>query len=147
MLSFDTNILICAADREAGTRHKAAVKLLEAAQSAEAALNEQSLIEFLYVATRKRKQTLSDTERLIRVWLKNFALITAPESVIEDTLALLSSFVLSVWDARMLAICTACNCDVLFSEDMTDRMFYGKIQVINPFNPQNAHIMAELFQI
>ena len=123
MLSFDTNILIYAADRVAGERHAASVRLLDAAASGAAALNEQSVIEFLHVSTRKLKQPLDASATLVRAWLKNFPLMLAPKTVIEDTVALLASHSLSVWDAHMLAICSYHRCDALLSEDLADGDF------------------------
>src|SRR5262245_16942577 len=127
MLSFDTNILVYAADRTAGDRHLACARLLTAATSVVAALNEQSVFEFLHVTTRKRKQPLPDAALMVRAWLKNFALMLPPATIVEDSLALLNSYQLQIWDAHMLAICAANGCDVLLSEDMTDGVQYGGV--------------------
>lgn len=146
MLSFDTNILVYAADRTAGARHLACARLLTAATSAEAALNEQSLFEFLYASTRKKKQPLRDAVLMVRAWLKNFALIVTPATIVEDSLELMGSHRLQIWDARMLSVCAANGCDVLLSEDMTDGARYGRIRVLNPFNPANARALTGLLQ-
>jgi predicted nucleic acid-binding protein len=145
MFSFDTNILVYAADRTAGDRHRACARLLAAATSAAAALNEQSVFEFLHVTTRKRRQPLPDAALMVRAWLKNFALMLAPTTIVEDSLSLLGSHHLQIWDAHMLAICAANECDVLLSEDMTDGARYGRILVLNPFNPANTGQLAGLF--
>jgi predicted nucleic acid-binding protein len=144
MLSFDTNILVYAADRQAGNHHAAAVKLIAAAASCPAVLNDQSLIEFIHVATRKQKQTVADAARLARAWLLNFDLITAPATIVEDTVSLMTSYPLSTWDAHMLAICAAHGCNILLSEDMTDGAVYGGVHVLNPFNPANAQTIGTL---
>src|SRR5260221_11235223 len=102
MWSFDTNILVYAADRTAGNRHAASIKLLASAVSGQAALNDQSLVEFLHVVTRKLKQPLPDAAKLVQAWLNNFPLLTAPATVLEDTISLLSSNLLSVGVAHMI---------------------------------------------
>ena len=144
MWSFDTNILVYAADRTAGNRHAASVKLLENAALGQAALNEKSLVEFLHVATRKLKQPLPDAAKLVRAWLNNFPLMTAPSTVLEDTVSLLTSNSLSVWDAHMIAICSAHGCEGLLSEDLADGASYGGVRILNPFNLQNAGALLEI---
>jgi predicted nucleic acid-binding protein len=144
MVSFDTNILVYAADRTAGNRHLACARLLTAAASTESALNEQSLFEFIYASTRKRKQPLRDATLMVRAWLKNFALLVTPTTIVEDSLALMSAYQLQIWDARMLSVCAANGCDVLLSEDMTDGALYGRVRVLNPFNPANTSILTGL---
>jgi predicted nucleic acid-binding protein len=69
-----------------------------------------------------------------------------PATVVEDSLALLDSHHLQVWDAHMLAVCAANGCDVLLSEDMTDGVQYGSVLVLNPFNPANTGKLASLLQ-
>ena len=144
MLSFDTNILVYASDPGAGLRHTTAVNLLATAASGDAALTEQSLIEFLNVARRKQKRPFNEAAELVRTWLTNFRLLTTPTTIVEDTLSLLRFHRLEVWDAHMLAICASYGCDFLFSEDMTDGGRYGEVEVLNPFNPSNARRVAEL---
>ena len=144
MLSFDTNILVYAADRTAGERHAASIALLNAAVTNDAVLNEQSVIEFLHVATRKQKQPVIDAANMVQAWLKNFPVIMSAETAIEDTIALLTAHSLSVWDAHMLAICAAHGCETLLSEDLSDGALYGSVRVLNPFNPRNALTLAEL---
>jgi predicted nucleic acid-binding protein len=145
MLSFDTNILVYASDPAAGFRHAAAAKLLAAAALGQkAVLNEQSLVEFLHVATRKTKLPVALAARLVSSWMKNFPLITASQTVMDDTVALLASYPLSVWDAHMLALCQANHCTALISEDLSDGAVYGTVRVISPFNPRNALAIQEL---
>ena len=144
MLTFDTNILVYAADRQAGARHVTSAKLLGTAVSANAALNEQSLIEFVHVVTRKQKLPLSHADAFIRAWLGSFALLTSPATIIDDTMSLSSTYALSIWDAHMLALCAGNGCGVLLSEDLADGAVYGGVHVLNPFNPKNAQPIGRL---
>lgn len=145
MLSFDTNILVYAWDPTASFRHTAAVKLLAtAALTEKAALNEQSLVEFIHVMTRKRKLPIALAMQPVSSWMKIFPVITTVPAVVDDMLELLASYPLSVWDAHMLALCAANGCNALISEDLSDGMVYGGIRVLNPFSPQNAAAMQEL---
>jgi predicted nucleic acid-binding protein len=144
MWSFDTNILVYAADQTAGNRHAASIKLLASAVSGQAALNEQSLVEFLHVVTRKLKQPLPDAAKLVQAWLNNFPLMTAPATILEETVSLLSSNFLSVWDAHMIAICRAHGCEGLLSEDLADGASYGGVRILNPYDLRNAGALREI---
>ena len=58
----------------------------------------------------------------------------------------MQSFHLQLWDAHMLALCAGNGCDVLLSEDMTDGARYGRVVVLNPFEPSNTKKLASLLQ-
>ena len=146
MLSFDTNVLVYAVDKSGGEKHALAIQLIEAGEQLDTGLTEQVLIEFLDVATNKARQPLRESMRLVRSWLAAFPLITPGASVVSDTLRLLSSHKLSVWDARLLSVCAAGGCDVFLSEDLQDNALYGGVHVLNPFNPVNAPLIQELLQ-
>jgi predicted nucleic acid-binding protein len=144
LISFDTNILVYASDRQAGTRHIGAQQIIARAIGTNAAVTDQSLIEFLSVTTKKAKLSLADATTAVRGYLTHFALLLPSANVIEDTMGLLMQHQLSVWDARMLAVCDAHGCTHLLSEDMQDGASYGGVRVVNPFAPGNTALLAKL---
>ena len=121
-----------------------AKRLMAAAYWTASAIAEQTILEFLNAAVGKQKLPFTEAARVARSWLSNFALMLPPASIIEDTFALLGAHRLSVWDARLLAVCGANGCDVLLSEDMTDGARYGSVRVLNPFNARNSTVIAKL---
>ena len=146
MLSFDTNILVYAADTRDAARHELARGLLQNAAQVDAGLTEQSLIEFLHVATRKPGRPLQEAAQFVHAWLAIFTLMVPHQSVIADTLDLLTRNKLSAWDARLLAVCSANGCNLLLSEDLQDNAVYEGVHVLNPFNPANADRLEEFFR-
>lgn len=142
MLSLDANILFYAADNTAGARHHTAKQVVDDATVTGAALSEQVLFEFSHASTRKNKITVADAGAVVRTLLQNFDLILPHDTVVEDTFALMSQHHLSIWDARLLAVCDAHGCSHLLSEDMQDGALYGGVTVVNPFNPANAAMLA-----
>ena len=144
MIAFDTNVLVYASDRQAGPRHRAAQQIVARAIGSDAAVTDQSLVEFLNATTRKATLSLADAAAAVRGYLMHFALLLPSSSIIDDTMALLASHRLSVWDARMLALCDAHGCTHLFSEDIQDGARYGGVAVINPFAPNNRKLLAQL---
>jgi predicted nucleic acid-binding protein len=144
VISFDTNILVYAADENADARHAAARDILRAARNAPAALTEQSLVEFINAATRKAKLPLARVAPYVREMLATFMLMLPDKSTIEDVLFLLSRHSISVFDARIVAVCNAHGCSHLLSEDLQDGASYGGVTIVNPFNPANAGLVEQL---
>jgi predicted nucleic acid-binding protein len=144
VISLDTNILVYAVDLDAGERHAQARQIVQRASNAHGGLTEQSLFEFFHVSTRKSKTTYPDAAMTMRDLLQSFTLLLPPQTIVEDTLALRDRYSLGVWDSRLLAVCNAHGCDHLLSEDLQDRAQYGRVTVVNPFNPANANLIRQL---
>ena len=66
--TFDTNILVYAADRTAGRRHDVAKDLLGRARESNCVLTLQGLSEFFFAATRKGKLSLAEATALTNAW-------------------------------------------------------------------------------
>lgn len=143
-LSVDTNVLIYATDPKAGAKRAIAIDLLRRAAMLNCALTEQTLVEYLNAAVVKVRQPLNDAAIIVRQWLVNFALLLPTKNVLEDTIGMLSRYKLSAWDARLLAVCDAHGCNILFSEDLQDHASYGGVRVLNPFQATNFRKVAEL---
>jgi predicted nucleic acid-binding protein len=144
LISLDTNILVYATDENGGARHRAAADIVRDAKNVPVALTEQSVIEFVNVVMRKAGRPLTDVVPYVRELLASFVLIRPTRTIIEDVFALLEAHKLSVFDARIIAVCNAHGCDHLLSEDLQDGAQYGGVTVVNPFNPTNAKLIGRL---
>ncbi|HEX4862214.1 MAG TPA: PIN domain-containing protein [Rhizomicrobium sp.] len=144
MISLDANILVYAADLDAGERHARAQDVVRRASNSYAGLTEQSLFEFFHASTRKSKMSYAEAAVTMRDLLQSFVLLLPPQTIVEDTLALRDRNNLSVWDSRLLAVCAAHGCGHLLSEDLQDGAQYGGVTVVNPFNPANARLIGRL---
>ncbi len=144
MISVDTNILVYATDRRGGARHEAATDIIRAARRVDTGLTEQAIVEFINVAIRKTKLPLDETLPFVQEFLASFRLLLPTDAIVDDVLDLLSRYNLSAWDARLLAVCNAHDCEYLLSEDLQDGARYRKVTVINPFDPANADVLNRL---
>ena len=61
MISLDTNVLVYATDKRAEPRHITARNLVDMAKTKNTFLTEQSLVEFVNVATRKTQIPFAGT--------------------------------------------------------------------------------------
>lgn len=144
MFSLDANIIFYAADKASGSRHLAAKQLLNDSAGLNAALTEQALFEFFHSTTRKGRIPVADALVIVRGLARNFAVLHAQDDTLEHALTLFSQHKLSIWDARVLAVCAANQCETLLSEDMQDGAQYGLVRVINPFNAKNSELLHTL---
>ena len=130
----DTNILIYAVSpspREAEKR-RIAQDLLD---RDDLALSMQVLQEFYHQVTRPTRPHALTHEQAM-----GFIRIIDPLPVQELTFDLFLAavsitrrFRLSYWDGAILAAARACDCDVVYSEDLSDGQDYAGTRVINPF--------------
>ncbi|HEX4296239.1 MAG TPA: PIN domain-containing protein [Rhizomicrobium sp.] len=129
---------------EAEHGHEAATDIIRAARRVDTGLTEQAIVEFVNVAIRKAKLPLDETLPFVQEFLASFRLLLPTDTIVDDVLDLLSRYNLSAWDARLLAVCNAHDCEYLLSEDIQDGARYGKVTVINPFDPANADVLNRL---
>jgi predicted nucleic acid-binding protein len=131
----DTNILVYAEDRDAGSKHVIARDLVaELWRSEEGVLSVQVLQELFVTVTRKMPRPLSSGKALAIVeqylaW-----------RVVENTGALLlaairraSDLRISFWDALILEAARAARCDCLWTEDLNHGQRIGDLIIVNPF--------------
>lgn len=142
MFALDTNLLVYSLDTDAGPKQKEALQFVTlAGQSGAAVLTEQSLIEFLHAALRKRMRPLAEALDSVRKWAAVFRIIIPDATVVARTLFLIENHRLSVWDARLLATCASNGCNLLLTEDLQDGALYGTVRAVNPLNPANSEFL------
>ena len=130
----DTNILIYAHDRTAGTKHARARQLIEHLWSTgEGVLSTQVLQELCINLRRKlaRPLPVDETRQLIQDYLSWEVIVNTPESVIQ-ALELEVRYKISFWDALVLHAAESSGATILYSEDLSTGQHYGSIQVLNP---------------
>lgn len=130
----DTNILLYAVGAEERESEKQRLSL-DLLASTDLALSVQVLQEFYSQATRpSRPGALRHDEAVAFVRaLQRFPVQAITPGVMHAAFGICERFRLSYWDSAILAAARACNCDTVYSEDMSDGQDYGGVRVINPF--------------
>jgi predicted nucleic acid-binding protein len=145
--SLDTNILIYAADRDAGERHERARALIAEGARLDCVLTVQALAEFYHATTRKRLMTESQASGFVRDWLEVFQVASADEVALTDAIGAVAEHRLSFWDAMLWAIARQCGCSAILSEDMQKGRRLDGIRFINPFGagvPSDLALLLDL---
>jgi len=130
----DTNILVYAHDRSAGTRHQRARALVEQLwESRQGVLSTQVLQELSVSLRRKCIHPLSigETRRLIQDYLSWEIVVNSPNAILR-ALDLEFRYHISFWDALIIRAAEVSGAGTLYSEDLAAGQSYGTIRVINP---------------
>jgi len=136
-LTLDTNILFYAMDREAGERHKLAMKIVDRAIVSDSVLTLQSLCEFYAAVTGKGKMPALEAEAQIKDWMDLFPIVSAKSKSLIRAIKAVNQHTLSFWDAMLWAVARDAGVTLILSEDFQhDRVIDG-IQFCNPFQIKN----------
>jgi predicted nucleic acid-binding protein len=130
----DTNILVYAHDRAAGSKHERARQLLERLwDSGQGVLSTQVLQELCINLRRKVTPPLpvNTIRGLIQDYMSWEIVVNTPASVTQ-ALDIEVRYETSFWDALILQAAETSGAAVLYSEDLNAGQRYGPIQVINP---------------
>jgi predicted nucleic acid-binding protein len=130
----DTNILVYAHDRAAGSKHERARQLLERLwDSGQGVLSTQVLQELCINLRRKVTPPLpvNTIRGLIQDYMSWEIVVNTPASVTQ-ALDIEVRYETSFWDALILQAAESSGAAVLYSEDLNAGRRYGPVQVVNP---------------
>lgn len=145
MISFDSNVLVYAADENAGTRHEQAAALVErAVRLGNCMLAFQSLCEFFNVATRKIGTSPTVAEAFVDGWQAVLPIAIASTGDLGQAMRAVREHGLSFWDALLWATVRRAGVDVLISEDFQDGRTIEGVRIVNPFAASNTALLDRL---
>lgn len=143
MISFDTNILVYAADRAAGDRHSTAAALIERAiRRGNCVQTLQSLCEFFSVVTRKSGIEPTAAAAFVGGWQAVMIVEPANTADLGEALRAAREHRLAFWDALLWATARRAGVRILFTEDFQDGRVVEGVRVINPFAAHNTALVG-----
>ena len=134
-LTFDSNILIYAADRDAGSRHAAAEALVARAAYADCVLTLQALAEFFAVATRKKDVSAASAIAFVDGWQTLFKTVSATPETLRAAMHAVRDHQIGFWDAMLWAVASDAGCRYLLSENFQAGRTLEGVTFVNPFAP------------
>jgi len=142
VISFDTNLLVYAADQNAGSRHLKAAELIErAVRSGYCIQTLQSLAEFYSVVTRKIGIAPEPAAAFIAGWRAVIPVEAACIADLEQAMRAVGEHGLAFWDALLWATVRRLGVRVLVSEDFQDGRTIEGVRIANPFAAGNAAVI------
>jgi predicted nucleic acid-binding protein len=130
----DTNILVYAHDRAAGTKHERARALVEKLWKSDGGVISTQVLQELCVSLqRKVARPLSSNEirNLIEDYMAWGVVVNTAESIVE-ALTIGSRYKISFWDALIVHAAGISGAAILYSEDLSDGQQYDSVRVVNP---------------
>lgn len=129
----DTNILVYAVASDPAATHKrmAALALIE---REEFAVSAQVLQEFYVTVTRKLESPLTSVQAMewIEQW-EAFPCVGLDAALVKVAIELSERYLISYWDAAIIAAAELAGAEVVYSEDLNDGQRYGQVAIRNPF--------------
>ena len=132
---FDTNILVYAHDSASPKKQATSRALLfHSLREGTGVISPQVLSEFFVTVTQKVAQPLTEERaRKEIVLLSTIASIDLDATLVIRAIEMKKRWQLSYWDALILAAAERADCNVVYSEDLSDGQTYGQVRVINPY--------------
>jgi predicted nucleic acid-binding protein len=138
-MGFDTNILVYAADQEAGERHRTAAELVERALNERRILLPlQTLAEFVHVVRRKLGLLSPDMRALVESWRAGAVTASYTDSDFMVALDAHERHRLTIFDALIWAVCDRMGAEILVTEDLQNGRRLGRVTFLDPFRPENG---------
>ena len=135
---FDTNILVYAFDKNAGSKQQQTKALLKPflTQYKQAIISAQVLHELSY---RLYRWNLSDAEVSTAIApFKYWKIISNDIHVFEKGLQLKKKHQTSFWDGLILAAAIQSGAKELWSEDFSNGQIYEGMKIVNPFEAKKV---------
>lgn len=136
----DTNILLYAYDRDAGSKHERAKQLMiELWNEGNGCLSTQVLQEFFVNVTKKIPQPLSTSiaREIMRTYLPWIHVATDGEMAIRAS-EIADTWQTSFWDGMIIAAAERSGATELLSEDMQSGQRVAGLLITNPLNSGQA---------
>ena len=132
-VTLDTNILIYAIDKDAGSKQERAIDLLEkCALTKDCVLTVQALAEFYAAATRKGRVSAAGAKQQIADWQLLFPTILPSIHTVNYATNAVDKYSLSFWDAMLWSVAREHSVNKLYSEDFqSGRVVLGVSSLIH----------------
>ena len=129
----DANVLIYAASRNPGERHKAQ-RAAELMLTRRFSVSAQVLQEFFTTVTRKAAIALSPADAFAFIQaLDPVPCVPTDRELVKRGIAIAAEFQISYWDGAVIAAAERLGATTLYTEDLNHGQRYGAVTVINPF--------------
>ncbi len=135
MISADTNLFVYAVDGREPAKQAIARSVISALAGVNAVVGLQVIGELQNALRRRLKLPVWHANQTARNVLVQFGSFAYDQTAVEIALAQSAAGKMSYWDALLVAAADAVGVTSLISEDMTDGLVYGGLEVINPFAP------------
>ena len=136
----DTNILVYAHDRRAGTKHALAKALVEELWRTGAGVISTQVLQELCVSLRRKAAhplSLEATREIAADYLA-WEVVTNTERSVLEALEIERRHGISFWDALVVHAAESAGASILYTEDLSHNQLYGGTKAVNPFRDDSG---------
>ncbi|MEI9984218.1 MAG: PIN domain-containing protein [Aliidongia sp.] len=141
--ALDTNVLVYAANRDAGERHRIALDLVRRARGKDCVIMLQALAELFRTLTGKGKVEPAKAIAVVQAWRDAVPVFAADDTCLLDAMDAVADHGWSFWDAMMWATAKRAGCRLLVSEDGQDGRTLGGVTIVNPFAGTPSPLLSQ----
>ena len=148
MITADSNVFVYLWDKDQPEKMAIAQRVTTAMAAARGAtIGLQVIGEVQNVLRRKLKQPPWEAAQNARNILTTFDTFRPSEINAIEALTLMSTGRMAYWDALLVAAARDAGCTVFLTEDLSDGMRHGSMEIVNPFgsdgpSPRVQQILA-----
>jgi predicted nucleic acid-binding protein len=136
MITADSNIFVYLWDSDEPEKMAIAKRVAASlVATRQAVVGLQVIGEVQNVLRRKLRQPLWEAAQNARNILTTFDTFRPTESNANEALVLMSAGRMSYWDALLITAARDAGCTVFLTEDMSNGMRHGAMEIVNPFGP------------
>jgi predicted nucleic acid-binding protein len=135
MISADTNLFVYAYDSRNLTKQSTARLVVDALGGRDASVGLQVVGEVQNALRKRLRAPPQVAYQLASDLLTRFVSFAYDERAVGAAIAEASAGRLNYWDALLLAAANGAGVRTMLSEDMSDGLIFGGLEVINPFGP------------
>lgn len=139
----DANVLVYAIE-PSDERAPLARQIMAMAVLSGGVLTNQAIGEFLNVVRRKKLIVFDNALTSATDWALLFPVLPTTTEHLITAGRLAQRHRLQLWDSVILTVATTAGLTTLLSEDMQDGASFDGLRIVNPFNPANADLLANL---
>lgn len=129
----DTNILVYTVDKNDPLKNSQARKIVEdTVKNQIPVISIQVVQEFYSATTTKLKLDTIIAKNIIHNF-RNMEIVQIDLALIEQGIDISILSQISFWDGLMIAAAEQANCEIIYSEDLSDGKIFRGIKIVNPF--------------
>ena len=135
----DTNVFVYRHDSSDSSKQACAEQWIELLVHSRSGRLSFQVLQELYVSlTHERRLNFdrSEAQEIVKV-LATWQPVAVDLAMLNRAWVLQDRFLLSWWDALIIAAAQTCECKVLLTEDLQDGQEFGAVRVVNPFATPN----------
>ena len=134
----DSNVLLCAMDPRDAAKQATATELVRDLSEREGAMVSTQVLIEVFSNLHRKLHVSRERAAVFCYSLTDWAVVSSDLPLVMKAMARSAQSQLSIWDCMIVEAALAGGAQVLYSEDFAHGQSFGRLRVVNPFEPAPA---------